>query len=154
MVPWGVIHVTLPAVQQNRVMAMVSAAQLGSGLAGMVLAIRRRRAFDIPFWKGQSSAVGRDSVLVGTALSAPVVMLAAQAWAITAVLRRPDAVPPRRALGATMTAGYLAERLVRQRLTPAGWDETETPVVTAGLSLAVAMALMGMRSAELPERPS
>jgi hypothetical protein len=44
-----------------------------------------------------------------------------------------------------MTAGYLAERLVRQRLTPAGWDRAETPVVIAGISLAVAMALIGLR---------
>jgi hypothetical protein len=46
-----------------------------------------------------------------------------------------------------MTAGYLAERLVRQRLLPSGWNAAETPVVTAGMSLAVVMALLGLRSA-------
>ena len=61
----------------NRVLAAVSAAQLASGLGGMALGIRRRHAFDIPFWQGRQSAVGRDRVLMGTALSAPVVMLAA-----------------------------------------------------------------------------
>ena len=130
---------------------MVSAAQLGCGLAGVVLAMRRHRAFDLPFWRGKPSAVGRDSILMGTALSAPAVMLAAQAWAVTALLRRPDASAARRtlgALGATMTAGYLAERLARERLRPAGWDRAETPVVTAGLSLAAAMAVLGLRSAD------
>jgi hypothetical protein len=74
-------------------------------------------------------------------------MLAAQAWAIAAVLRRPDAAAGRTlgGLGAAMITGYLAERLVRQRLTPAGWDTAETPVVVAGISLATAMALIGLR---------
>jgi hypothetical protein len=115
----------------------------------MVLAIRRRRAFDIPFWRGQPSAVSRDSLLMGTALSAPAGMLAAQAWAVIVLARRPDAHAAQRtlgALGATMTAGYLAERLVRQRLAPAGWDKAETPVVASGLILAAAMSLMGLRS--------
>jgi hypothetical protein len=44
-----------------------------------------------------------------------------------------------------MVAGYLAERLVRQRLTAAGWDAVETPVVVAGIGLAAAMALIGLR---------
>ena len=122
-----------------------SPARLGAG--GMALAIRRRHAFDVPFWRGQPSAVGRDCVLMGTALSAPVVMLAAQAWAIAALVRRPDASAERvlGGLGAAMTAGYLAERLVRQRLIPAGWDKAETPVVVSGISLAAAMAVLGLR---------
>jgi hypothetical protein len=89
-------------------------------------------------------------VLMGTALSAPLVMLAAQGWAIAALLRRPDAAAQRTlgGLGAAMTAGYLAERLVRQRLTPAGWDKAETPVVVAGISLSAAMALIGLRPSD------
>jgi hypothetical protein len=92
----------------NRVLAVVSAAQLASGLGGMALGIRRRHAFDIPFWQGRQSAVGRDCVLMGTALSAPVVMLAAQAWAIVALFRRPGTAAERAlgGLGATMVAGY------------------------------------------------
>ena len=131
----------------NRVLAMVSTAQLASGLAGMALGIRRRHACDIPFWRGQPSAVGRDCVAMGTALSAPVVMLAGQASAVAALLRRPRAAAERvlGGLGAAMMAGYLAERLVRQRLTPAGWEAAETPVVVAGISLAAAMALIGLR---------
>ena len=133
----------------NRVLAVVSAAQLASGLGGMALGIRRRHAFDIPFWQGRQSAVGRDCVLVGTALSAPVVMLAAQAWAIVALFRRPGTAAERAlgGLSATMVAGYLAERLVRQRLAPRGWDAAETPVVAAGICLAAVMALIGLRPA-------
>ena len=134
-------------MEENRMLAAVSVAQLASGLGGMALAIRRRHAFDVPFWRGQPSAVGRDCVLMGTALSAPVVMVAAQTWAIAALLRRPDASAERAlgGLGAAMTAGYLGERLVRQRLIPAGWDKAETPVVVAGISLAAAMTVLGLR---------
>jgi hypothetical protein len=130
----------------NRVLAAVSAAQLASGVCGMALAVRRRHAFDIPFWKGQESTVGRDSVLMGTALSAPVVMLGAQACGTAVLLRGPDPVAQRLlgGLGAAMTAGYLAERLVRRRLLPAGWDGAESPLVVAGMGLAVAMAVLGL----------
>jgi hypothetical protein len=133
----------------NRVLAVVSAAQLASGLGGMVLGIRRRHAFDIPFWQGHQSTVGRDSVLMGTALSAPVVMLAAQASAIVALFQRPNTAAERTlgGLGATMVAGYLAERLVRQRFAPSGWDAAETPVLAGGICLAAAMALIGLRPA-------
>jgi hypothetical protein len=130
----------------NRVLAAVSAVQLAAGLAGMTLAVRRRHAFDIPFWKGQESTVGRDSVLMGTALSAPVVMLGAQAYGITALLRGPDPAAQRLlgGLGAAMTAGYLAEQLVRRRLVPSGWDRAESPLIMGGIGLAVAMAVMGL----------
>lgn len=144
------------AMEENRMLAAVSVAQLASGLGGMALAIRRRHAFDVPFWRGQPSAVGRDCVLMGTALSAPVVMLAAQTAAIAALLRHPDASAERAlgGLGAAMTAGYLAERLVRQRLIPAGWDKAETPVVVAGISLAAAMAVLGLRPTVTRKRPA
>jgi len=76
-------------MKANRLLAAVSAVQLGAGLGGMALAIRRRRAFDIPGRRGQQSAVGRDSLLMGTALSAPAAMLVTQAAATMALLRRP-----------------------------------------------------------------
>jgi len=76
--------------RDSQLITAVSAVQLAAGLGGMTLAIRRRRAFDIPFWHGQESAVSRDSLLMGTALSAPVVMLGAQAWATAALARRPN----------------------------------------------------------------
>jgi hypothetical protein len=133
----------------RRFLAAVSVAQLASGVGGMALAIRRRRAFDLPFWRGRDSAVARDSLLLGTALSAPVVMLGAQACATAALLRQPSATAERvlGGLGAVMVAGYLAERLVRRRLLPSGWDAAESSVVTAGMGLAAVMAVVGLRSA-------
>ena len=117
-------------MKDSQFLAAVSAAQLAVGLGGMTLAIRRHRAFDIPFWQGQESAVGRDSLLMGTALSAPVVMLGAQACATAALVRGPNRAAERMlgGLGATMVAGYLAERLVRRRLLPSGWDAAETQI--------------------------
>jgi len=138
-------------MKANRLLAAVSAVQLGAGLGGMALAIRRRRAFDIPGRHGQQSAVGRDSLLMGTALSAPAAMLVTQAAATVALLRRPDAAAPARparGLGTAMVAGYLLERLGRRRLRPSGWDAAESPIVIAGLSLAAAMALLGLRPQE------
>jgi hypothetical protein len=139
----------------NQVLVTVSAAQLASGLCGMALAIRRRHAFDIPFWHGQESSVGRDSLLMGTALSAPVVMLAGQAGGIGALLRRPNPAAERLlgGLGAAMVAGYLAERLVRRRLVPSGWDKAESPVIAAGIVLAGAMAWTSLRPASTSAKP-
>ena len=134
-------------MDDDQVLAAVSAAQLATGVGGAAPAPGRRHAFDIPFWRGQPSAVGRDSLLMGTALSAPAVMLGAQAGAITALLRGPSPAARRLlgGLGAAMVAGYLAERLVRHRLAPSGWDTAESPVIVAGISLAAAMALLGLR---------
>ena len=134
-------------MDDDQVLVAVSAAQLATGVGGLALALRRRHAFDIPFWRGQPSAVGRDSLLMGTALSAPAVMLGAQAGAIAALLRGPSPAARRLlgGLGAAMVAGYLAERLVRHRLAPSGWDAAESPVIVAGISLAAAMALLGLR---------
>jgi len=134
-------------MDDDQVLVAVSAAQLATGVGGLALALRRRHAFDIPFMHGQESAVGRDSLLMGTALSAPAVMLGAQAGAITALLRGPSPAARRvlGGLGAAMVAGYLAERLVRHRLAPSGWDAAESPVIVAGISLAAAMALLGLR---------
>jgi hypothetical protein len=130
----------------DQVLVVVSATQLAAGAGGLALALRRRHAFDLPFWRGQESAVGRDAVLMGTALSAPAVMLGAQAGAIVALLRGPNPAARRLlgGLGAAMVGGYLAERLVRHRLAPSGWDTAESPVIVAGIGLAAAMALIGL----------
>ena len=121
-------------MDDDRVLVVVSAAQLATGVGGLALALRRRHAFDLPFWHGRPAAVGRDSLLMGTALSAPAVMLGAQAGAITALVRGPSPAARRLlgGLGAVMVAGYLAERLVRHRLVPPGWDAAESPVIVAG----------------------
>lgn len=134
-------------VSDSRLLALVSAAQFGCGVGGMTLGIRRGRAFDLPLFHGKEASVGRDSLLMGTALSAPVVMLGAQAGATAILLLRPNAAAARLlgGLGAVMVPGYLAERLVRRRLIPSGWDSLESPVVVAGMGLAAVMALLGLR---------
>src|SRR5262249_8555315 len=111
------------------VLVVVSAAELATGIGGVALALRRRHAFDLPFWHGRESAVGHDSLLMGTALSAPAVMLGAQAGAITALLRGPSPAARRLlgGLGAAMAAGYVAERLVRHRLPPSGRGPAGAP---------------------------
>jgi hypothetical protein len=127
----------------------VSAAQLALNLFGLVVALRRRRNFDVGFMRGSPEHVGRDAFWGGTAYSAPVTMLATQAWA-TAELRAGPDDQARRVLGllgAVMVPGYLMERAGRRNLRPAGWDAIETPIVAASLGLAACMAVLGTRSA-------
>ncbi|MGY2085485.1 hypothetical protein [Blastococcus sp. SYSU DS0539] len=130
--------------------ALVRAAtiQLAAGLAGQVVALRRRRSFDVPFLTGSPEHVGRDSWWFGTAISAPSYMLGSQAWAVVRLLRDPTDDRARRALrllGTGMVGGYLSERLCRRRLTPTGLDPVETPIVALGFGGSVAMALLARR---------
>ncbi len=83
--------------------------------------------------------------MVGAAYSAPSYMLAAQAWAITRLLRGPDdrARQVLRLLGTGMVPGYVMERWNRVLLRPRGFDPVETPIVVVGLAGAVAMAAFG-----------
>ncbi len=122
----------------------VSAVQLAAGLAGQMVALRRRRHYDVPFMTGSPEHVGRDSWWFGTAYSAPSYMLATQAWAIARLLRSPDerARQALRLLGTGMVSGYLSERWNRVLLTPRGLDPVETPIVAVGLTGSVAMALL------------
>lgn len=128
-------------------LAAVSAAQLAAGLAGSAVALRRRRNYDIGFMKGSPDRVGRDALWAGTAYSAPVPMLAVQAWATTRLRRGPDDGARRvlGLLGAIMVPGYLMERSGRAHLRPGGLDPIETPVVLAGLGLAAVMCVLGRR---------
>jgi hypothetical protein len=121
-----------------------SAAQLAANLAGQVVALRRRRHYDIPYMHGSPDRVGRDSWWFGTAFSAPSYMLAAQIWALVRLLRGPDerARQVLRVLGTGMIPGYLSERECRRRLSPGSLDPVETPIVAGGLGGAVAMALL------------
>jgi hypothetical protein len=123
----------------------VSAAQLTAGLAGLAVAVRRRRNYDVGFMRGSPEHVRRDAVWAGTAYSAPVPMLAAQLWATGRLRSGPDDGPRRvlGLLGAVMVPGYLMERHGREHLRRSGWDPVETPVVVAGLCLAAAMAVLG-----------
>lgn len=134
-------------------LAGVSAAQLAAGLAGMAVALRRRRPYDVwmpapldgPFWHGSTGTIAHDAFLLGTAYSAPTPMLVAQLGSTVRLVRRGDrrAVRDLAVLGALMTPGYLVERSGRRHLRH--WDPVETPVVTAGLGLAAAMAALGAR---------
>jgi hypothetical protein len=126
----------------------VSLAQLACGLTGMSVAIRRGHAYDVGFLKGTPERVARDSIFSGTALSAPVTMLATQAVLTTVVATRGSAraAAGLQVLGALMVSGYLAERLVRHRLGRRGWATFESPLLAAGLGLAVAMCLLGRQA--------
>ncbi len=126
----------------------VSAAQLAASLAGQVLALRRRRSFDTPLLAGSPRTVGRDSWWAGTALSPPAWTVAVHAAALARLAARPD---PRAAavlgwVGTALVPGYLQERLVRRRLTPAGAEPLETAAVVVGLASAAAMAAIGGRA--------
>jgi hypothetical protein len=129
-----------------QLLAAVSAAQLASGVVGMVLALRRRHPYDVFWMHGQAEQMARDILFRGTALSAPVSNLVLQA-ALTAVVA---ARPSRRAqqalgaLGALLVPGYLGERLVRQRLGRSGWERLESPLLVVVIGLAVAMAALGL----------
>jgi hypothetical protein len=129
----------------RRLLVVLSTAQLAAGLLGQVVALRRRTPYDVPFASGKPEHVGRDSLWMGTAYSAPAPMLAAQAAAIRQLSRGPDDGARRAlgALGALMVPGYLMERAGRRRLRPGGFDPVETPLAAAGLVLAAAMAVLG-----------
>ena len=53
----------------------MSAGQLATGVAGMVVRLRRRRPYDVLWMHGTEDGIGRDVLFKGTALSAPVSML-------------------------------------------------------------------------------
>jgi hypothetical protein len=131
----------------SRTLGFVSAAQLATGVAGMALAVKRRHNYDTPVKRGTPERVGRDSVFNGTALSAPVTMLIAQAVAARAALRgEPTAADTvLGGLGATMVSGYLAESLCRRRLHPSQFDTIETPLIVTALSLSIAMVVLGFK---------
>ena len=133
-------------MNRRRALAAASAAQLAVGVAGMKVAIDRGHPYHVPLLHGRVENLRRDCVLMGTALSAPVVMLAAQGTASARLVRgeSPAATKVLGGLGAVMVAGYLAERLVRTRLRPAGWERVESPLLVVGVTLAAVMAALGL----------
>jgi pimeloyl-ACP methyl ester carboxylesterase len=130
---------------RSRLLAAVSVAQLATGVAGMVVALRRRHPYDVFWMHGRADTIARDTIVKGTALSAPVSNLLAQAALTVGVARRPSRGAARAlgSLGALQVAGYLGERLVRRRLRPSGWDAVETPLIVVGIGQAGAMAALG-----------
>jgi hypothetical protein len=139
-------------VDRDRLLAAVSAAQLATGVAGMAIALERRHAYNFLLLHGRPEKVARDSLGMGTALSAPAVMLVAQGVAAARLLRRSPG--PWNlilgALGATMVPGYLGESLVRRRLHPSSWDRVESPLAVTGIALAATMAVLGLTSRHRP----
>lgn len=124
---------------------VVSTAHLTVALVSMKVAIARRAPFHLPLLHGQPGHVVRDSFIMGTALSEPVVMMIPEALGIGTLVRA-DSKPAAVCLawlGALNIPGYLLERHGRLRLQPSGWDRTETPLVVAGLGLAAVMAKLG-----------
>lgn len=139
-------------VNRRQTLAAAGALQLACGAAGLALALRRHRSYAFLFLRGRPETVARDAAVLGTALSAPGPMLAAQAWAVTTLARR-DSLAAEKTLGllgAAMVVGYLGEELVRQRLTRGGFDAVETPVAAAGLGLAAVLAAGGLPSLRRP----
>jgi hypothetical protein len=136
-------------VNRRRVLVAISAAQLAAGVAGQVIAVRDGRPFDTPLLgkQGRPEDVLRDSVLNGTALSAPITMLLTQALATARLAKGPSLVATRTlgVLGATMTCGFLLEREFPRAFSPAGLDPVVTPIAAGGFALAVAMARSGLR---------
>jgi hypothetical protein len=135
-------------VDDDRTLVLVSGAQLSTGIGGLALALRRRHPYDIPLMHGRRDTVGRQSLLMGTALSAPGAMLAVQAVA-TAVLARRHSVRAAQALGvlgAMMVPGYLVEGLTRQGLRHGAWDSAELRLALAGAALAAGMVPLAARA--------
>jgi hypothetical protein len=139
----------------RRLLVAISAAQLAAAVAGLLVAVRRGRSWDIrqPWlpWtvlRGTPEHIGRDWLWSGTAYSAPAWTLAGQLWATRNLATGPDDGARRMLgmLGALMAPGYLAERSVRAHLRPGGWDPVETPVVVAAIGLSAAMGVLGHRA--------
>src|SRR5437867_1272833 len=77
-------------MDRDRTLAAVSAAQLASGVAGMVVALRRVHPYDVFWMHGRPEAIARDTLFKGTALSAPVSTLVTQTALTVAMARRPS----------------------------------------------------------------
>jgi hypothetical protein len=93
---------------------------------------------------GSPEHMVRDWLWFGTAYSAPPYLLGPQIWALARLLRRPDDRARRllQWVGTGLTGGYLSERWNRVRVRPDGFDAVETPIVVAGWTGAMAMAVI------------
>ena len=135
-------------MDRSRLLSGVSELQLTTGIVGLAVALKRRHPYDVPMLHGRPDRVAHDSVVMGTALSAPLYMLSVQ-WLATRRLRGGAGHPWDRVLGglgAAMVAGYLGEALVRHRLQRSGYNFVETPLVAVAIGLSGAMAVLGLTS--------
>jgi len=140
-------------MDRRHLLAVVSAAQLATGLVGLTIAVRRRLPSDPMGVHLNLSAerLARDQVVMGTARSAPGLMLLTQAVATATLARRPSYRATRSlgVLGAIMTFGYLVER--GSPLSPGHQELIGTPLFAGGLLGAIAMAWLGLRSATVEQ---
>src|SRR3954452_17782251 len=125
----------------------VASTQLAAQVTGHVVALRRRRHFDVPFMSGSPEHIVRDWLWFGTAYSAPPYLIGPQVWAVARLLRGPDDLARRvlRWLGTGLTLGYPSERWNRVRVRPGGLDPIETPLAAAGGSCDQALAAVVRR---------
>jgi hypothetical protein len=139
-------------VNTDRRLAAVSTVQLLSGLAGLRTAIQRRLPSNPLFVNIQfpTSHIARDSFFLGTARSAPDVMLLTQAAATASLVMSPGPRARRTlgVLGAIMIFGYLVER--ESPLWPGRGGRLDTPLYAVGLAGAIAMARLGLRHSDDP----
>jgi hypothetical protein len=133
-------------------LAATSTVQLASGLAGLAIATNRRLPADYLglHLKLPAGHLLRDSTVLGTAQSAPLVMMALQADAVRRLLGNRGPSEAARAkrilgwLGVAMVAGCLVER--ESPLWRGHRDQLATPPFAASLLCSAAMAVLGLRS--------
>ena len=126
-----------------------SAAQLATGVAGMIVALRRRHPYDVFWMHGQAETVARDAILRGPrcqrrfrtcspsrhdGAGGPAAAQPGRRSGSGRPGRAPSARVPRRTAGAAAPA-------------PISWDAVESPLAAAGIGLAGAMAALGSRAA-------
>ena len=133
-------------MSRRRVLTAVSLVQLTAGLVGLPIGIRKRLPSDPVGVQLNLSAdhLVRDQILLGTARSAPGIMLATQVVATVTLLRGPSRRARRTlgVLGCIMTFGYLVER--QPALVPGRFDPVETLAYQVGLIGAVGMAWLAL----------
>ncbi|PAU85077.1 hypothetical protein CK505_17035 [Kocuria sp. WN036] len=136
----------MPTVEGEEMkhLALVSAVQLGLGLAGLRQALRDRVTYDVGVLRGSPERIGAEQWLLGTGLSASGLMLALQAVCTAQLLARPRRRAARvlGVLGAVMVLGYPAERSVRAAWRQ--WDPRLAPMTVAATALAAVMAVLGL----------
>jgi hypothetical protein len=130
--------------RRRNALALVATAQLALGLVGLRYAVRTGSTYDYGFLRGSLDTARRDRWLIGTDVSAPGVMLVAQAVSIVLLFtgRRRPAARILGVLGVVMLLGYPAEVSVRR-----AWrhpDRVVAPLSAAAEALAITMAGLGL----------
>ncbi|MBI1377868.1 MAG: hypothetical protein GC157_10355 [Frankiales bacterium] len=130
---------------RHRLLGVVAGLQVATAFVALRYAVERELSMDALGVRREGRDIARDAWFIGTGITPPLVMMAAQATAGSVVMRRPSAPASRvlGALGAVMAAGYLLERESRSALTR--WDPRLTPLTAAGVALTAPMMGLGLR---------